>query len=70
MKMEQSIPKRRRIKFRRRGIIQQKAYRIFISISFNPLNEELNPIRHLLALLAAHHILHVSRAKVKNILTI
>jgi len=27
----------------------------------NPLNAELNPICHLLALLGAHHILHVSR---------
>jgi len=31
----------------------------------NPLNAELNPICHLLALLAAHHILHVSRIRVK-----
>ena len=30
----------------------------------NPLNAELNPIRHLLALLGAHHILHVSRMTV------
>ena len=32
----------------------------------NPLNAELNPICHLLALLGAHHILHVSRVKVKT----
>jgi hypothetical protein len=32
--------------------------------SFNPLNTELNPICHLLALLAAHHILHLSRIRV------
>jgi hypothetical protein len=31
----------------------------------NPLNAELNPIYHLLALLGAHHILHVSRGRVK-----
>jgi hypothetical protein len=31
---------------------------------FNPLNTELNPICHLLALLEAHHIFHVSRIKV------
>jgi len=31
---------------------------------FNPLNAELNPICHLLALLGAHHILHVSRIRV------
>jgi len=33
-------------------------------IYFNPLNAELNPICHLLALLGAHHILHVSGLKV------
>jgi hypothetical protein len=32
---------------------------------FSPLNTELNPICHLLALLVAHHILHVSRIRVK-----
>jgi hypothetical protein len=31
----------------------------------NPLNTELNPICHLLALLGTHHILHVSRIRVK-----
>jgi len=31
----------------------------------NPLKTELNPICHLLALLEAHHILHVSRVRVK-----
>jgi hypothetical protein len=30
------------------------------------LNDELNPICHLLALLGAHHILHVSRIKIKS----
>jgi len=32
---------------------------------FNPLNPELNPICYLLALLGAHHFLHVSRIRVK-----
>jgi len=32
---------------------------------FNPLNAELNPICHLLALLGAHHFFHVSRIRVK-----
>jgi len=32
----------------------------------NPLKAELNPICHLLALLGAHHILHVSRIRVKE----
>ena len=31
----------------------------------NPLNAELNPIRHLLALLGAHCILHVSGVRFK-----
>ena len=31
----------------------------------NPLKAELNPICHLLALLGAHHILHVSGLRVK-----
>jgi hypothetical protein len=36
----------------------------------NPLNAELNPICHLLALLGAHHFLHVSRIRVKKNLNI
>jgi len=32
----------------------------------NPLNTELNPICHLLALLGAHPILHVGRIRVKG----
>jgi len=35
-----------------------------ITCMFNPLNAELNPTCHLLALLGAHHILHVSRIRV------
>jgi hypothetical protein len=35
-------------------------------LTFNPLNAELNPICHLLALLGAHLIFHVSRIRVKN----
>jgi len=34
--------------------------------SINPLNAELNPICHFLALLGAHHILHVSRIRVNK----
>ena len=33
-------------------------------LNINPWNAELNPICHLLALLGAHHILHVSRISV------
>jgi hypothetical protein len=35
---------------------------------FNLLNAELNPICHLLALLGAHPIFHVSRIKVNYVL--
>jgi len=34
-------------------------------IDINPLSPELNPICYLLALLGAHHLLHVSRIRVK-----
>ena len=34
--------------------------------TLNPLNAELNPIRHLLALVGARHIVHVSRIRVNN----
>jgi hypothetical protein len=36
-------------------------------MALNPLNAELNPICHLLALLEAHPILHVSRIRVNII---
>ena len=36
-----------------------------ISLYINPLNPELNPICYLLALLGAHHFIHVSRIRVK-----
>ena len=35
---------------------------------FNLLNAQLNPICHLLALLGAHHILHISRIRVNYVL--
>ena len=42
-----------------------KAYiPLLARISINPSNAELNPICHLLALLAAHHIFHVSGLRV------
>ena len=37
--------------------------------NINPLNTELNPICHLLALLEIHHILHVSRIRVSSEIT-
>ena len=33
---------------------------------FNRLNAKLNPIYHLLALLGAHHIIHISRIMVNT----
>jgi hypothetical protein len=57
-------------------VVAPKASKILLwlhtDIIFNPLNAKLNPICHLLALLGAHHILHVSRIRVNpklNILT-
>jgi len=42
------------------------------NVLVNPLNAELNPICYLLALLGAHHFLHVSRIRVnrKKLLTV
>jgi len=38
-----------------------------LTLTFNPLHAELNPISHLLALLGAHHIFHVSGLRVNNV---
>jgi hypothetical protein len=40
------------------------------NLTFKPLNAELNPICHLMALLRTHHILHVSRIRVKELIRI
>jgi hypothetical protein len=47
----------------REWITEQKIY----TLNVNPLNDELNPICYLLALLGAHHFLHVSRIRVKSL---
>jgi len=54
---------------RQRSEISYRATVIFWrrNLFLNPLNADLNPICHLLALLEAHHILHVSRVRVKVI---
>jgi len=39
-------------------------------MEMNPLNAELNPICHLLTLLGAHPIFHISRTRVKIYKTI
>ena len=38
--------------------------KLLCSLGINALNPELNPMCHFLALLGAHHILHVSRIRV------
>ena len=45
--------------------VRQELYHI--DNSLNPLKPELNPICYLLALLGAHHFLHVSRIRVKSL---
>ena len=59
--------------FKSRSLLQ--VYKLYTSylwlsnhfISINPLNAYLNPICHLLALLGAHHILHISRIRVNAV---
>jgi hypothetical protein len=43
------------------------AFSVYFPGLINPLNAELNPICCLLALLGAHHFLHVSRIRVKSL---
>jgi len=42
------------------------SYRL-LAVLYNPLNVEVTPICHLLALLGAQHIFHVSGLKVTNV---
>ena len=42
----------------------RRTWCLYFHFSFNNLNAELNPTCHLLALLGAHHILHVSKIRV------
>ena len=46
-------------------VVSTEAKYKFDFIVFNPLNAELNPTCHFLALLGAHPIIHVSRIRVK-----
>jgi len=52
-------------------ILQEETFKLqhFIQRAklINPFNTELNPICHSLALLGAHHILHISRIRVKKV---
>ena len=40
---------------------------VTVLTTFNPLNAEFNPIRHLLALVGARHVVHVSRVRVNHV---
>jgi hypothetical protein len=53
-----------------RGVLGSKGDEVtreWGKLYINPLNAELNPICHLLTLLGAHHILHVSRIRVREL---
>jgi len=49
------------------GVYWTMEKNVCLSAILNPLNPELNPICYLLALLGAHHFLHVSRIRVKSL---
>jgi len=51
-----------------KGIIGYYSYTQRFNITFNPLNIELKPICHLVALLGAHHILLISKVRVNYLL--
>ena len=44
--------------------VRLKHQLLYTEHRFNPLNADLSPIRHLLALVGARHIVHVSRVRV------
>jgi len=44
--------------------IEEREWTWIFTDNLNPLNAKVNPICHLLALLGAHHIFHVSRLRV------
>jgi hypothetical protein len=52
--------------FRERRLILLLSILGALQQEFNPLNPELNPICYLLAL-SSHHLLHVSRIRVKSL---
>jgi len=47
------------------GLRNAQAGTELYELTFNPLSPELNPTCYLLALLGAHHFLHVSKIRVK-----
>jgi len=61
--MGEDREERKRNKTKKMGVERDERKRVRGVI--NPLNPELNRICYLLALLGAHHFLHVSRIRVK-----
>ena len=51
----------------RRMLAQHHLLQTCSNLCINPLNAELYPICYLLALLGAHHFLHLSRIRVKSL---
>ena len=50
------------------GMWLNGTYQLLVHVdNVNPLNAELNPICHLLALLGVYHFLHVSRIMLKSL---
>ena len=62
---ETSLPSMILIVFVWPGILSYSLRELYLTL--NLLNPELNPICYLLALLGAHHFLHVSRIRVKSL---
>jgi hypothetical protein len=54
------------MKYRVDGLSSKISRQMKVFSCLKPLNAALNPICHLLALLGDHHILHVSRIRVKG----
>jgi len=50
-------------------ITLRELFEYYLFSLFNTLNAELNPICHLLALLGAHHVLHVSRIRFNDVVS-
>ena len=52
------------------GVISEfkavRTQRVNTNVAINPLNTELNSICHLLTVLGAHHIFHISALRVKT----
>ena len=61
--LHQSLPVGAHIRNFKNNLLHIDRMREFHHLGFNPLNAELNPIRHLLALVGARHIVHISRVR-------